>query len=384
MNRRVPWLPWPDRSLWHAMGSQGFATDVPWLIPEGKQVFWTRRGRTAVHLAMRGLGLDADDEMLVPDWCCGSEVDAILASGCAVRCYPIDSDMRWSIDELIDRVTPKTRGVYLIDYGSPDVSTLLRAAEECRLRGLRVVLDAALSLSPGECLRRLVMAVDASIFSFGKALAVPEGGAVRFSDPVVPTPTLNGLLRREVETSARMIRRALVRGRVAVRRGGDAGGPPDQAALLGQFPEMPASYYFSLAGDRCAGIALSASWLIRRHRLGWIAGRRVQNRQALLAALTDAGANCMHIDALAQSDSPLALFLKVDAARRDALVLELNRRGIGCVAWWRGVHPMLSAQLGPGAVQLKREAIALPVHQCLSESDMMYVAENVVDATRGG
>src|SRR5262249_33736524 len=143
-----------------AEGAPIFATRDPLLWPRMLLPFRGRRqlpfpfsspevrypylGRNAIYGAVLALGL-AEEEVLMPSYFHGVELEALLAARARVRFYPVRAGMRVDPEDIAAAITPRTRAVYLIHYaGFP--GPVREVAEMCRERGLRLIEDCALAL----------------------------------------------------------------------------------------------------------------------------------------------------------------------------------------------------------------------------------------------
>ena len=141
-----------------------------------------RKARQALFFGIQGLGLGPGDEVLLPAYHHGSEVEAFLRTGVSCRFYDVGSTLRPDLAALEGRVGPRTRALYLIHYlgFSQDAPGVLRW---CRERKLLLIEDVAQSWLASVGGRPLGSFGDMAIFSFYKAVGVPEGGALRSSHP---------------------------------------------------------------------------------------------------------------------------------------------------------------------------------------------------------
>src|SRR5262245_46471250 len=88
------------------------AMPVPdWLHFAGRHVTLTAFCRTAIALLRVALGLDEGDEVLVSAYNCGTEVDALLASGLRVRCVDCDQMGMLTLEKVLEATTARTRAL---------------------------------------------------------------------------------------------------------------------------------------------------------------------------------------------------------------------------------------------------------------------------------
>ena len=142
-----------------------------------RKVIFTYQGRYAIYLICQLLHIGAGDEVLVPAYNCGAEVDAFVWVGAKVIFYRIDNRAAIDTEDIIRRVTPSTRLIYVTHFlGWPqEISDL---AKWCKKRGLFLVEDCAQALFSKGYKNTIGRLGDAAIYSLVKSLPVPDGGAL--------------------------------------------------------------------------------------------------------------------------------------------------------------------------------------------------------------
>jgi perosamine synthetase len=137
-------------------------------------------GTVALHAALVGLGVERDDEVIVPTMTFVSTANAVAY--CGAKPILVDSEPRtFNVDPaLIERaITPRTRGIIPVDlYGHPaDMDPILKIA---RKRGLFVLEDAAEALGATYRGRGAGSLADVATFSFfgNKTITTGEGGMI--------------------------------------------------------------------------------------------------------------------------------------------------------------------------------------------------------------
>lgn len=146
----------------------------------GSPVFLTSSGTHALELAFMALGLERDDEVILPSYTFVSCANAVVQMGLK----PVFVDVRedtLNIDEsLIERaLTPRTKAVLVVHYAgvSAAMDPILDLA---RRRGLFVVEDAAQGVNAFYKGKHLGTLGDLGVFSFHntKNVTSGEGGAI--------------------------------------------------------------------------------------------------------------------------------------------------------------------------------------------------------------
>lgn len=343
-----------------------------WLHFHGRHVVPLHRARIGVAIACELWGIGTEDDVLVPSYNCGSEIDPIICTGATVRFYSVGSDLRVRLEEIRKRCTERTRVVYITHYfGWPhDLSEI---AEFCRTRGIRLFEDCALALfSTFESQEWVGQSGDAAIFSLPKTLGVPDGGiltltAPRVGDREMPSPRRSVVFRRAI---------SLVKSDLCYRS--------DFVTALTSWnskrtikigAELPTSYYYepSTASDGMSRITrnliadVSPKQIVAQRRRNYIR----------LAAMID-GIPSVHVMrgvSLPKGVCPVGLPVLVDD--RDQWLTELWARRISAVPWWAGFHRGLDWSAFPEARRLKEHLMILPVHQNLTAVHIDYIARTL-------
>lgn len=317
--------------------------------------------RVAIRAACDTLGLRPGDEVLVPAWNCGSELDPLLDAGLKVRLYAADGQGTVDPRVIAALVGPRTRAVYLTHYFGVLQPRTAEIRTLCDDHGLRLIEDCALSLLSGPEPSG-GRAGDVAVFCFHKFFPVIGGGALAVNAPDLPDPPpfpraapLHPVLRHLARTVAERILGKNVLG--ALRRYGRGG--PDPASGDG-LPDMPGHYYFDPRLRDRAISRLTLRALARIDVAACIVARqanhdRLQDRLAGTAGLTPLF-RALPFDAV-----PMGLPLIVAGGHRDRLVAALQAEGIAASAWWGGYHRGLDFAGQTEARMLKDSLLFLPV-----------------------
>ncbi|KPL00335.1 MAG: hypothetical protein AMJ90_08260 [candidate division Zixibacteria bacterium SM23_73_2] len=145
----------------------------------------TSSGTTALHLAMRALGIKKGDEVLVPSISFVASANVVLYVGAT----PVfvdstsQSDFNLSVVDLKKKITPKTKAIVLVHYGGY-LTDFKRIKDLADKHDLKIVEDSAHSV--GVRLKNKMAGAlgDIGCFSFysNKNLACGEGGMVVTDD----------------------------------------------------------------------------------------------------------------------------------------------------------------------------------------------------------
>lgn len=137
-------------------------------------------GTTALHLALKALGISEKDEVIVPTFTYIASVNAISYVGASP--VFVDSDLKsWNIDpELIEKkITKKTKAIMVVHiYGNPcDMKKIMQIAKK---HNLYIIEDVAEGFGSKYMNKFLGSFGDISTFSFfgNKTITTGEGGMV--------------------------------------------------------------------------------------------------------------------------------------------------------------------------------------------------------------
>jgi dTDP-4-amino-4,6-dideoxygalactose transaminase len=299
--------------------------------------------------------LGEGDEILVPAWQHGSELEAIERAGCRPILYDVDrtttSPDAGQIDELI---TDRTRALYLIHYlgWSHDASRWKRWCDE---RGLHLIEDCAQGfLSKHEGIP-LGSTGSMSIFCIYKTVGVPDGSLLHCAvpaelDPAAARAGWRNALRGNAEW--------LLQSRNLV------------AFLRGPRPEGPRGDGDFALGDPLRPALRASSSLIPRLMRNEIVERRASNFRKLAERLGELTPPSFRN--LPQGTSPLVYPIAVKD--KQSYLQRLGRMGVSALNLWWVPHPRISASDTPDAHWLREHLVGLPVHQELKDHHIEHIA----------
>jgi dTDP-4-amino-4,6-dideoxygalactose transaminase len=320
--------------------------------------------RQGLWAGLKGLGVGAGDEVLVPAYHHGSEIEVVRRTGATCRFYDSAGAFEPDEPELEALLTPSTRVLYLIHpIGFAQDSGRWR--RWCDERGLLLVEDGAQSWLSARDGRPAGSVADVAIFCLYKAIGVGDGGAVSaraFGEPPA-TQDANGVRG----TAGRMADWAAQRSRLASALFRRRRHPPSH-------DELPAVHFALPAVDECVTWA-TRTLLSRAVELDAPARRRANF--ALLAERLGELRSPTFAHMPPES-SPLAF--PIEVPNKAALVDRLERAGIMQTRMWTVPHPLLDSDSHPGAAALRARLVGLPVHQELREADVERIAEAVTSS----
>ena len=330
------------------------AARLPYPLDEPACALYSR-ARHALFLGLRALGLEAGDEVLMPAYHHGSEVEAAISAGLSCAFYEGNERLEPDQEELDRLVGPRTRALHLTHYlGFPQDAGRWRSW--CDERGLLLVEDAAQAWLAQDASGPVGRTGDLAVFCLYKTFGIPDGAALALRG-AEPLTVENGagsgsLMRRHAAWLA--ARSGLVAGAVARRRG------------------EPAPYVaeedFAL-GDPTPPNALGVRLIRRLARRDAAADRRVAYGRLLseLGELVPPP-----FGECPDGASPFVFPVEVDD--KEALLAALAARRISALDLWSVPHPALDAGRFPAAARRRERTVGLPVHQELRAADLDRVA----------
>ena len=134
-------------------------------------------GRVAIALALREIGIQPGDSVLVPAYHSPSMIPPVLWRGAQPLFYRVHPNAAVDLDDLAARMTPATRAVMVTHYfGFPQEMAPIRAL--CDARGIALIEDCAHCFIGEHGGRPVGSWGDYAIASSMKFLPVYEGGAL--------------------------------------------------------------------------------------------------------------------------------------------------------------------------------------------------------------
>lgn len=325
------------------------------------------------HLARQGLfagvktlGLEPGDEVLVPAYHHGSEVEALVQAGIVCRFYEGGEHLEPVEEELETLLNARVRALHLIHYiGLPQDAARWRAW--CDKHDLLLIEDAAQAwLSSREGVPVGTYG-DLTIFCLYKTFGVPDGAAV-ISSPPVELPRLRRnleLKRVALRYASHVVQRSywLAELRHRLRHDAEHAGRPD----------------FQLGEPR------GASHITMAYLLPWAMYPEAQVAQAARSAnyafLLERLEQLVPEPYSQLNEGASPYIFPILSSQKNKLLERLDRRGIGAWAnFWSIPHPSLPTEGFERAWALRESVVGLPVHQDLSIRELDRIAEAVLDA----
>jgi dTDP-4-amino-4,6-dideoxygalactose transaminase len=299
----------------------------------------------------------------------GSEVEALVRAGLRLRYYEATETLEPNAEELEVLLGPTVRALYLIHYlGFPQDAERWRAW--CRERGLFLMEDAAQAFLASDKARPVGSSGDLAIFCLYKTFGLPDGAALLCANP----PASPGSKRRA--GTAMLVRRHVA---WLAQRSPFITGLHSRAASVIERLEpalRPAPREEFELGDPYRAPSMATALILRKTIDPAAADHRRSNYRFLLKHL---GALVPPPFALLPDGaSPFTFPISVGARARS--LARLHDRGIAGLDFWSKPHPSLPTAEFPRARRLRAQIVGLPVHQELTQADLMRIVEETLMA----
>jgi dTDP-4-amino-4,6-dideoxygalactose transaminase len=319
-----------------------------------REVICVSTGTAALQLALQGVGVGSGDEVVVPSLTFVATFQAIAASGArAIACDVNPATGFMDCADAQRRLSTRTRALMPVHYAScaPQLEEVYALAARHRLR---VVEDAAHAFACARGGTRVGSSGDVVCFSFDgiKNITCGEGGALVTADPLVAERVRDArLLGVEKDTEQRY-----------------------RGERSWEFDVRAPGWRYHMSN------LMAAIGSAQLERLPAFAARRRELHRRYVEALGDMPA--VRLLQLSQDGIvPHIFVMRVPGGRRDALLAHLRARQIECGLHYKPNHLLTRFRTDyalPGAEQLGRELITLPLHAALTAEEQ----QQVIDAVR--
>lgn len=310
--------------------------------------------RHALWHGARALGLQPGDEVLVPAYHHGSEIEALSQLGLTCRFYAAGDDLEPVESELETLRGERTRALLLIHYlGFPQ--RMLHWRRWCDERDLLLIEDAAQAWLAATDTAPVGSAGDIAVFCLYKTHGLPDGSALVSRSAALAPP---GAPARSI---ARVARRhaAWARSRIPL---------PSRRSKEMVVPDRP-TYADDFALGDPIGPVPGISFLLRRLDRD-AATRRRENYEALLSRLK--GWVPPPFAQLPGGASPFVFPVESDDKQR--VLHRLSAAGINAFDFWSFGHPLVEPGRFEAVERRRKRTVGLPVHQELRACDVARIA----------
>ncbi len=317
-----------------------------------KHAIAVNSGTAALHAALLAIGVGKGDEVIVPAFTFVATANAVLLTGAKPVIVDIDLDTyNISLEAVRKALTKRTKAMIPVHlYGLPvDMDPVMELAEE---KGLYVIEDAAQAHGAEYKGRKVGGLGHLACFSFysSKVITTGEGGMVTTNDD-------------ELADRLRSIRTH------GQRKGYDT-------ERLGHNYRMPE--------------VQAAIGLVQLNRIENFLRSRRRNAEILSEGLSGLEGTHLPIEPRGFKHCWYLYTVRVeDQKKRDKVVRELNKVGIGAAVYYRTpihrtpLHLKVARKVRPVNAELaSRTVFQLPVHPKVTEEQAKWIANETVKLLR--
>lgn len=350
-------------------------------------------GRNAIWHAMKAIKLSPGDNVLMPAYHCGVEIDAVLSFNVKVKFYEISPSTEINVNNIKREIDKKTKAIFIIHYfGFPQ--PILEIKELCSQNNIYLIEDCAHSLFSSYKGKFLGSFGDMSIFSLTKTLPVPNGGALLINNPdidysdntICPTQimTLRGIALlliayfRKNKVLFNMIDFILIK---PIRIGFRVIKKLQRGVTTKDLIPDATQFNTELVN---LGISQISRRLINNFDFNDIIVNRRQNFLFLLNEFKNHPLIKPIFNDLPDGVCPL--FFPAIINNRDKVYSELLTKGISTFIFGRKLHPLLIRENFLNANYLAQHNLCLPIHSDISKRQLNYmvkVLNKIIDKEQG-
>ena len=315
---------------------------------DAKYAVAVNSGTSGLHLCVRALDLKAGDEVITTPFSFIASANVLLYENCVPVFVDIDEQtLNIDANKIEAAITPKTKAIMVVHvFGRP--SPMREICEIARRYNLKIIEDACEAIGAEVENRRVGNLGDAGVFAFypNKQITTGEGGMIVTDD-------------EQVAKRAAMLR----------NQGRDASSE--------WFEHVELGYNYRLSDINCAVGIEQLKRLDEILQLREAAARKYQARLANNPHLV--------LPEIEFTNGRISWFVYVvrlqshfTRAQRDAIVVEMNRAGIGCGRYFAPIHlqPLYVKKFGfragdfPAAECAAERVIALPFFNRITDAQI--------------
>ena len=321
---------------------------VPNVEPHIRDCFCYASGRTALYHILKSIR-PSICKVWLPDWLCGSLIDAVNLAGVDYGFYALGNDLRMNVGDFVDQERPDSDCdvIVLVNYfGLVDID---KTITELRSLGVysKIIEDDVQALF--SFLDLIPHKADYRFTSLRKSIAAPDGG-------LVWTKCEMPLVNKENTFAPFKLMGALIKG--AANNNSD---DSEYLKLFERGEELIDENYSSVMSKDAAMVFTATD-------LQAAANKRRENARFLIAELLTMGIEPL----LSLSEGQVPLFLPIMINNRDDIRFALKKNSIFCPVHWPLRDDM--QQLSMGRLMAEKE-LSLVVDQRYNSGDMQSIVD---------
>ena len=341
-------------------------------------------GTTAVFHAIKALNLSPENNILMPSYHCGVEVDAAIKTGAHIKFYKIKRNFEIDLEDVENRIDRNTKALFIIHYyGFPQPVENIQTL--CRKYRLYLIEDCAHALFSKYNGKFWGTFGNEAIFSIQKSLPVPNGGAFILKNSLFHVP--NGTMTPIRLLVARKTILLLLDHFKAASNSWFNIVSFSFIKPTGLFLRMarkinPKSISSSAGSDTTiTSLSISA---ISKRIIGNIDGKMVvekrrSNYQSLMNRIKRIRGIKVCFPDLPEGVCPL--FLPVEVKNRNQVQNRLERKKVQTFVFGKFSHKALPKDDFSDARFFSDHILSFPIHQNLENDHIEYIAQSLKDVS---
>jgi dTDP-4-amino-4,6-dideoxygalactose transaminase len=355
--------------------------------------------RYAIWMGIKILGITPEQNILMPAYNCGTELDPIIDQNIQIKYYRVKLNMMADLDDMKKQVDSNTAAIFTTHYlGFAQPIESIR--DICNKHGLFLIEDCAHAFLSKHKSKDLGTFSDISVFSLRKTLPIPNGGVLVINNGQ------NKLKHKQITGS--LLSTIFVATELLINRT-----PKYQPRLVWLFKEMTVKTIALLSFilrlilrvikkiSPYKGLALThinyywrefqrdlVNWkmstlsdrILKNSNFENIKEKRRRNFEYLIRNLSNIKNIKMVYDELPEGVCPL--FLPTIVRDRLYYYRKFKEKGISTFPYWEYMHNAVPWKKFPDAVFLKQHLLGLPIHQDITLQHLDRLIEIFMDIKR--
>lgn len=356
---------------------------IPSILDIKNRIF-TTSGRASIALALEHVGITKDDVVLIPAYHCEAMVAPAKWRHARIVFYRINPDTSAQLDDIANKITPKTRAIIVTHYFGFE-QPLQNIKALCEQHNIILIEDCAHAMFG----KKIGTTGDFAIGSCMKFLPIYEGGMLcSFKHNLDEIKLSPPSFKFELKSIANTVEASLNYNRL--------GGFGQVAKLLLKTKDvlwhLLKNRHIGHDGNRLGptssegGFGLDEAWIhkkiswfslqiIKHSALENVAKQRRENYLSMLTALTNLPSCRILFEKLPNDTVPWVFPIYVDQPEKYFLPLKMQ----GVPVWRFGefLDKSVTNEVCPISVEYSKHIFQFPCHQSLTANDIEWMLDKI-------